>query len=242
MRRLSLVLLALLAGCAVVNRPPRTERARLDSLKRDFLARASQLGTPLLFEPEIREWTRPELTIWLAQPRVIAYPRFSELPSADRALMSAWAGSEEDARRLFTWTYRWLFVARETARALDSVNGAPEDPAAAERAANDIAVAFLKGEPGGKAALDKLEVDLRALLKRMPRAPRDEDKLFDRNCGDRSFEFARCAASELRLAYESVQLRDQLDFDLELEGVRARRLRARAAAAAATSVDGSVVR
>lgn len=110
-----------------------------------FVQRAAAAGHPLP-APALREVTGPRLLAWNAATGEVEVPRWEELPEAERALLARMAGSPARAPELFAWLYRWFYLPRALAEALLARGGA--GPADARRA-DDLAVAFLAGQPLG---------------------------------------------------------------------------------------------
>jgi hypothetical protein len=140
--------------------------APLERLRDDFVARATRTGLSLPSSIPLREATGPELVRWDAAAGAAIVPRWEELSGDQRAALSRLAGSDTGAPALFAWLYRWFFLPRALAQACLAPVGAAGD-GEARRAADELAVAFLKEEPMGPERLEQVQGLVEAALHRL---------------------------------------------------------------------------
>jgi hypothetical protein len=141
--------------------------APLERLRDDFVARATRTGLSLPSSIRLREATGPELVRWDAAAGAAIVPRWEELSGDQRAALSRLAGSDTGAPALFAWLYRWFFLPRALAQACLAPVGTAGDGEEARRAADELAVAFLKEEPMGPERLEQVQGVVEAALHRL---------------------------------------------------------------------------
>jgi hypothetical protein len=193
--------------------PPAGDLATLERTRDLFMARAAKAGLHLEFTPEIREWTRPSLISWRQDERAVAVPRWDELPEGPRRALGELAGSDDAARPLFDWLFRWFFVPHELTHALQTNLGSTDDHATSERFANDVAVAFYMQQPGGREQLDQLLRVVVDLLPRLRPLPPGPDDYFNLHYDALGRDPSLYGSFQLRFVHDSLARRDGLNFD-----------------------------
>jgi hypothetical protein len=174
---LALLLTATLPGLSRAGCPdespldPPCGLAPLERLRDDFVARATRAGLSLPSPVALREATGPELVRWDAAAGAAVVPRWEELAAGQRAALSRLAGSDTGAPALFAWLYRWFFLPRALAQAclapVATATATAGDGEEARRAADELAVAFLKEEPMGPERLEQVQGLVEAALHRL---------------------------------------------------------------------------
>ena len=141
--------------------------APLERLRDGFVARSTRAGLRLPSPLALREATGPELVRWDAAAGAAVVPRWEELSADQRAALSRLAGSDSGAPALFAWLYRWFFLPRALAQACLAPAPSADAGEEARRAADELAVAFLKEEPMGPERLEQVQGLVEAALHRL---------------------------------------------------------------------------
>ena len=141
--------------------------APLERLRDGFVARATRAGLSLPSTVALREATGPELVRWDAAAGAAVVPRWEELSAEQRAALTRLAGSDTGAPSLFAWLYRWFFLPRALAQACLPPAATAAAAEEARRAADELAVAFLKEEPMGPERLEQVQGVVEAALHRL---------------------------------------------------------------------------
>ncbi|OFZ56005.1 MAG: hypothetical protein A2428_08635 [Bdellovibrionales bacterium RIFOXYC1_FULL_54_43] len=203
------ILCTAVAGCSTPTKPHIYDDLNsIEGIRDSFVRSAKENGLTLPFVPSIREWTRPSLISWRKEAKAVALPRWEELSSDARNLVTTMAGNTTEPRRLFDLLFRWFLVPHELTHAFQDEVGAPKSPAQSERFANDVAVAFHSQQPGAESRLAELERILTSSRERLPKPLHDAD--FDSRY--QSPDLASYAACQVGFILSSLEKRHSLNF------------------------------
>jgi hypothetical protein len=139
--------------------------AFMATVRDGYVASLREVGIVPPFEPKVEVRTTPNTIFY--EDRTVHAPLYSEIAPEFRSLLAEWGGGEAAGKELFAAAFQWFFLAHELSHYLQEIRGVVWDGYELEQHANDAAVAYWMGTPGGPERLSKLDTILADALPRM---------------------------------------------------------------------------